>query len=139
MYEMVKDDPKFKRFCARQSTRPVDKPKRFKVPIPKPKGKWSILGSYTTGRLVRDRGDCEHADCPDCMGVVVEEVLYMKSVKGEIVSEPKLENVVEVHQSFDWEFGRIGDCIEAQETAIEKAIRLLEEQNNLLKKMTQAA
>lgn len=47
-YEMLKDKPSFKRYCARQSTRPIPKPKRFRVPIPKPLGPLSVLGEYAT-------------------------------------------------------------------------------------------
>jgi hypothetical protein len=58
MYEMVKDDPKFKAFCRRKVNGTAPRKTKFKVPIPKRLSIYSVLGDYTTGRLVRG-GDWE--------------------------------------------------------------------------------
>lgn len=72
--DMVKDQPSFKRFCARKINGKRNKPKRFRVPIPKPKGALSVLGEYTSGRRIKH------------YGYACDERLMLKKISGEFVS-----------------------------------------------------
>lgn len=100
IYEMVKDEPGFKRFCARKSTAKTAKPKRFRVPIPKPKGINSVLreNEYTTGRLVRLTYKKETGDYK----TVAEEKAYLFKHAGEfssvLVTYPEADNVETISQ-----------------------------------------
>jgi hypothetical protein len=94
-YEMVKDNPQFKRYCARQSTRKPAKPKRFKVPIPKPKGMLSVLGEYTTGRMIRCASirpetiwnvDGTSEKIENRHTWIIEETATLKKIDGEFIS-----------------------------------------------------
>jgi len=118
-YEMVKGNPNFKRYCARQSTRPIAKPKRFKVPIPKPKGMLSVLGEYTTGRMIRctsvrpktiwnTDGTSEKIENKHTW--IIEETATLKKINGEfisIVKNPGNLPVETVSQKpcENWQFG----------------------------------
>lgn len=159
-YEMVKDKPAFKRYCARQSTRPIAKPKRFRVPIPKPKGPLSVLGEYKTGRMIRC-SNITHAydpDKPDGKGEqtvhqwVIEETAVLKKINGEFISI--LQNpgdlpveVVSQAPYENWEFGvdpatavePLADDDEESETdlATLKLLAALEQQNALLRQLAE--
>lgn len=95
IYDMVKDQPGFKRFCARQSTKPVAKPKRFKVPIPRPKGINSVLkeNEYTTGRYLLLTYKNETGEYT----AIAEETAYLFKLNGEfssvLVTYPEAEKV----------------------------------------------
>lgn len=84
IFDMVKDEPAFKRFCARQSTRPLPKFKPFKIPIPRPKGANSILkeNEYTTGRLLR----LTYTDQTGQVEMLAEERAYLFKHDGEFNS-----------------------------------------------------
>jgi len=93
-YEAMKDDPKFKRFCARTVNSLIAKPKRFRVPIPGRKSIWSVMGPYTTGRMMKE-GE-------------IETLNLKKVTRDEFVSEEPWEGEIAA-QSYEWPWGKIGD------------------------------
>lgn len=56
IFDMVKDSPAFKRFAAPHVCKPIKKAGKFKpkkISIPGRKGMITVLGEYSTGRLIK--------------------------------------------------------------------------------------
>jgi hypothetical protein len=86
-YEALKDDPKFKAFCRPTIVKTAPRKTKFKVPIPKRKGVWSVLGPYTTGRLCKFKA----------------ETLFIKKVAtGEFVSDEPWEGKSVAQGPYKW-------------------------------------
>jgi hypothetical protein len=97
IYDMVKSDPKFKRYCARKTTQKI-KPKRFRVPIPRAIGALSVLGEYPTGRVLRVTQKNENGE----YSYTRDEVARLTKRAGEFVSVlPEIIGEIEaLHSDF---------------------------------------
>jgi hypothetical protein len=128
IYDMVKTDPKFKRFCARKCTQKI-KPKRFRVPIPRSIGQLSVLGEYPTGRVLRvtqKNENGEYSYTRDEVATLTKRAEEFISVLPDILGDVKT-----LHQDFGdspFNSGRLPDLTKLNEikSAIETVDHLLD-------------
>jgi hypothetical protein len=110
VYEMTKDLPAFKSYSKRRINGKSKTMEQILADLRKkrmaefrafckPRGLLSILkeNEYTTGRVVRSRGDCEYANCLDCTPKLYQaiETLKLRKFGNDIISDsPDPDTVV---------------------------------------------